>query len=95
MTDTIPLTIEAIDTHRNAVGGNGFFVAVFRFRDGKATRRMVGIVFEEPGSCAVLEIRQLAEGNIAFAMGNSWRGDHFETQLREAYEIESERRFGK
>jgi hypothetical protein len=33
---------------------------------------------------AVLDIAMLAAGNITFARGNSWRGDHFEGELRAA-----------
>ena len=43
---------------------------------------MMGVVFTEPGSCAVFDRDLLTIGNIKFAGGNSWRGDHFEPALR-------------
>lgn len=45
---------------------------------------MVAILFEERGRCAVLEVDETANDNIAFAMGNSWRGDDYEDTLRKA-----------
>lgn len=79
--------------HRNGVCGNGFSVVLFDFLAGGETspRKMVGIVFEERGNCAVLDANETAKGNIAFANGNSWRGDHFEADLREAIEKDLER----
>jgi hypothetical protein len=71
--------------HRNGICGTPFYVAIFDWRDddGK-TRRMMATVFPEPGNVAVLDISETAAGNIDFACGNSWRGDHFEDALRAA-----------
>lgn len=74
--------------HRNGVCGEGFFVVTFRWQDGKCWRNMVATVFHyfddaSDKSCrvAVLDIDQTANGNIAMAEGNSWRGDHFADEL--------------
>ena len=45
--------------------------------------RKVAILFEEPHFCAVLGVDKLAGGDIAFG-SNSWRGDHYEHDLRKA-----------
>ena len=73
-----------LDYHRNGVSGNGFHAAVFDWKDPEQaeTRRMVAIVFPEQGDCAVLDVAETLTGNVAFARGNSWRGDHFEPWLR-------------
>ena len=73
--------------HRNGVSGIGFHVVTFTWKDTDVsppvTRRMVATVFPKENTIAVLDIDQTAAGNIAFAKGNSWRGDHFEAELRE------------
>lgn len=73
--------------HRNGVSGIGFHVITFVWHDTNATpsihRRMVATVFPEAGAIAVLDVDQTAAGNIAFAKGNSWRGDYFEKAIRE------------
>lgn len=73
--------IHEIAYHRNGISGTGFHVIRFRSAEGN---EMVGIVFPEEGAVAVLDIAMLADGNIAFARGNSWRGDNFADDLRNA-----------
>ena len=82
------IKIKEIAYHRNGCGGEGFYVSIFKATvDGKR-RKMVGIVFggseEYNGRVAVFDIAELAKDNIAFAEGNSWRGDHFENAIRKA-----------
>lgn len=53
------------------------------------TCRMLGIVFDERAHVAVLDIAKLADPEVGVAFGdssegNSWRGDRFEDELREA-----------
>lgn len=72
-----------VDYHRNGIGGIGFHIVRFEDKDS-ADGEFVGVVFPESGACAVLNVPQLAKGNIAFARGNSWRGDYFEGDLRDA-----------
>ena len=71
--------------HRNGICGEGFHAITFRWKDegNGQHRHMVAILFEEQGQCAVLDIDELTKDNIGFAQGNSWRGDHFEPDLRE------------
>ena len=75
--------------HRNGVGGIGFNVVIFKTQGDSETRnrKMLGVVFPESGAVAVFDIAELAKDNIEFAQGNSWRGDHFETGLREAIKL--------
>ena len=75
------LTILASDRHRNGVAGHPFEVVLFHERGSR--RRKVAILFDEPGQCAVLDVAQLAAGDIAFG-SNSWRGDEYEPALRQA-----------
>jgi hypothetical protein len=80
------IRIRAIDCHRNGIGGAPFHVALFdedRGAHPEDQGRKVGIVFNEPGYCAVLDIAKLAAGDIAFG-SNSWRGDEYEPHLRKA-----------
>lgn len=67
-----------IDHHRNGISGEPFDIVLF-MHDNK---KMVAILFEESYYCAVLDVKMLQENNIEFAMGNSWRGDDFEVELR-------------
>ena len=75
------LKIKEIAYHRNGVSGAGFHAVLFQDKENKAD--MVGIVFDEPGCVAILDTNLLAAGNIKFGE-NSWRGDHYEKDLREA-----------
>ena len=68
--------------HRNGVSGTGLYAILFNWIDGSSTRRMVATLFDEPGSCAVLEVSQLANDNGVSFGYNSWRGDRFEDDLR-------------
>ena len=67
--------------HRNGVAGVGFYAILF---DEAEMGRMVASLFDEDGYCAVYKIDELAKGNIAFARGNSWRGDCYAAALRPA-----------
>ena len=68
--------------HRNGTSGEGFYVVLFKWRDGNRHRNMMATIFEGRGRLAVLDADETAKGNIAFAQGNSWRGDDFEPELR-------------
>lgn len=76
------LTVHEIAHHRNGICGEPFYVV--RFDDKEAGKNMIGIVFESNFHVAVLSADETAKGNIAFARGNSWRGDHFQADLRAA-----------
>jgi hypothetical protein len=79
------LKIITIARHRNGVCGEPFDIVLFKDR-GTGGSRKVGIVFDEPHRCAVLDVVKLAAGDIAFG-SNSWRGDDYEPHLRKAIEI--------
>lgn len=70
------------DYHRNGISGAPFHVFLFNDTGDENTRK-VGILFEQPYHCAVLDVAKLASGSIAFGF-NSYRGDVFEEQLRHA-----------
>lgn len=75
--------------HRNGVGGEGFYIV--RFTCSEAKGEFVAIRFRKDDGdfnpcCAILNVPMLAEGNIAMAMGNSWRGDHFVADVDAAIE---------
>lgn len=83
--DGVGIAVQEVAYHRNGVGGAPFYAVRFQWTDDDhKPRQMVGVVFEEPYTVAVLDIEELGRGNIAFAQGNSWRGDHFEEALRMA-----------
>jgi hypothetical protein len=67
--------------HRNGICGAPFHVVLFH--DTDENTRKLGILFDEPHHCAVLDVARLAEGRIAFGV-NSYRGDVFEPVLRKA-----------
>jgi len=72
--------------HRNGVAGIGFYVVTFTWKDPdtRKPRHMVATVFPKRGEVAVLDIDETTKDNIAFAKGNSWRGDDFEEALHQA-----------
>lgn len=79
------LTIIDIAHHRNGVSSEPFDIVLFNDRSENKGRRMVGILFEARGHCAVMDVVKLAEGDIAFG-SNSWRGDNYDPYLRAAIE---------
>jgi len=74
------LKITDASWHRNGVGGMGFWAILFD--DLTEKRKMIASLFDEDGYCAVYDIALLAEGNIKFAQGNSWRGDRYAATLK-------------
>jgi hypothetical protein len=89
------ITVGDIAFHRNGTGGEGFHVIHFTMKDGRFTRNMVATLFDGAGQCAVLDVDDLARGHIGFAWGNTWRGDHFESALREAVTLLNETPFNQ
>ncbi len=81
------LKIINIAFHRNGICGAPFHVVLFH-DSGPEGSRKVAIVFDEPHHCAVLDIAKLAAGTITFG-NNSFRGDNYESSLREAIRISS------
>lgn len=68
--------------HRNGISGAPFHVVNFIDTED---HRKVGILFDDDFHCAVLDIDLLNDNVIAF-IKNSWRGDRYEPELREAIE---------
>jgi hypothetical protein len=85
MEQKVSLKVIGIAFHRNGVGGAAFHVVLFE-DDGEEGSRKVGIVFDEPGHCAVLDVSRLADGEIRSGR-NSWRGDRYEGALRKAIAV--------
>ncbi len=81
------LTILDIAHHRNGVCGAPFEVVLFK-DSGREGSRKVGIIFDAPYHCAVLNVAKLAAGDIAFG-SNSFRGDNYEPDLRKATDASS------
>ena len=78
------MTIISIDTHRNGITGHLFHPIIFTYHDGATERRMLGIVFDARGHCAVLDLDLAAQGDIRFTH-NAWAGaEGFEDALRNA-----------
>jgi hypothetical protein len=77
------MKLKILDTahHRNCVAGVGFDVVLFKVLRERGAK--VGILFDDPGYCAVFDVTMLAAGDIAFG-SNSWRGDDYEPHLRRA-----------
>lgn len=73
--------VHAVAHHRNGVCGVPFYVVTFT--DQENGDAMIATVFPESGAVAVLSMGLLAEGCIEFGR-NSFRGDHFERELRAA-----------
>jgi hypothetical protein len=73
------IKVEAVASHRNGMAGAPFHTVLFTDENGP----MLGIVFKEQCHVAVLHRDKLAKGDIAFR-SNSWRGDLYEAELRQA-----------
>ena len=73
-------TVEEIDYHRNGCTCEGFHVVKFTC---STAGKMLGFVFEESGHVAVVNRDKIAKDDITFG-SNSWRGDHYESFLRNA-----------
>lgn len=98
------IKVKSLEYHRNGVGGEGFYVAIF---DDSDNGEMMGVIFplskedefkfygeRKPkfggrvheswnGRVAIFKTSLIAQGNIKFGI-NSWRGDTYEAQLRQA-----------
>lgn len=81
----IRIRVSDWDHHRNGICGAPFHVVLFDDVGDENTRK-VGILFEAPNHCAVLDVAKLSAGSIAFGF-NSYRGDAFEEQLRKAVRL--------
>lgn len=77
--------VKQIEFHRNGVGGAGFYAILFISHVDEKDSLMVATLFDEFGYCAVLRVPDLSDIDKGVSFGvNSWRGDCFEPELREA-----------
>lgn len=70
-----------VASHRNGVSGEPFHAVKFHDHD---EGDMLAVVFDQPGACAVLAIKPLSGSNAVTFGVNSYRGDHYEDQMRSA-----------
>jgi hypothetical protein len=87
----VNITLEKCDYHRNGIGGNGFHVALFTYKDDGRARKMLAVLFDDPNSVAVFDRELLAQGIIGMfeGSGNAFRGaDYFGPHLRPLIESE-------
>ena len=81
MAQVKPPALEITDTrityHRNGCTGKGFHVVQFTWDNYGEPVRLFGIVFAEPGHCAVIYADREPQTS-------DWRGDQFEPALRAA-----------
>jgi hypothetical protein len=89
MTRSVKIRIVDTAYHRNGICGAPFHVVLFDDTGDENTRK-VGILFDQPYHCAVLDVAKLAVGSIAFGV-NSYRGDVFEAALRNAIKFNPNR----
>lgn len=81
------ITVTQVAYHRNGICGEGFHAVLFTDAEHGP---MVGVVFDERGQCAVLQVPKLSDPAIGVRFGlNSWRGDNYEDALRKAIETEA------
>ena len=76
--------IAEVAFHRNGIAGEGFHVVRFTGSPDGKPEAFLAILFDGAGRCAVIGLDRIEDMGVAFARGNSWRGDHFEGLLREA-----------
>lgn len=81
MADLKNLQILNADYHRNGVSGMPFMAALVD--DPSEGDVKLVIMFKEPGHTAVLSLDKLIQNEDIEFGSNSWRGDHYEAELRE------------
>jgi hypothetical protein len=77
------LKIKTVERHRNGVAGSPFDIVTFDERNGRKWDRKVAILFADKWNIAVLNVDLLAAENVKFGE-NSWRGDNYENEMRQA-----------
>ena len=70
--------LQQVAYHRNGISGAPFHAVLFV---DPSQGPMLGVVFDQPHHVAVFQLDKLSRGDITFG-SNSWRGDHYEPQLR-------------
>ena len=79
-------SIQEVSRHRNGVGGAPFYAVRFTSDEvqGHPDANFLATVFDDSGVCAVICLDLIPTVGVKFAHGNSWRGDRFEGELRQA-----------
>lgn len=81
--------------HRNGICGRGFYAVRFLSTvEGKGKLNFLATLTDDPGECYVICTDLLPTCGVKFAGGNSWRGDHYEDELREAIKNYGEKTSG-
>jgi len=75
------ITNPDIHHHRNGIHGAPFYTGTFTMDEGDGEKKMLFVLFDKPGHCAVFDFDLLTAGNLKFGE-NSWRGDQYEPHLR-------------
>lgn len=94
MRDGATLTLVQAEFHRNGCSGNGFQAILFDWDERGKIQRMLGVLFDEPGSCAVMRTEPLSKDDGVTFGENSYRGDNFEPALRKLVSRCETGRFG-
>jgi hypothetical protein len=83
--------IVQIEHHRNGVSGEPFHAVLFKDTQDEL---FVATVFDTRNTVAVLRVAPLStEQGVRFGY-NSWRGDHFEPELRAAIAAHDKLKYG-
>ena len=72
-----------VPRHRNGICGEPFYVIRFIDNPDGHEENFIATLFDESGQCAVIGLDRIEKMGVTMSRGNSWRGDHFETELRE------------
>lgn len=81
----VEVRVNRIARHRNGVTGTPFHVVAFENKiSPKVWEALIAIVFDEPGSVAVLNPSQIVTGVLSLLNGAAYRGDVFEGPIRAA-----------
>jgi hypothetical protein len=78
-TTGIRISDVTVEYHRNGICGEGFHYVRFTATASDLTaEKLIAVVFDEPGHCAVLNVEAVFAGKA----DQGYRGDYFEKQLR-------------
>lgn len=75
MQKEMKLTIKAIQSHRNGISGNHFYSVFFSFDEDGEHHDLIAVITSGSGNCFVVS---------QYDAKACWRGDHFESELKEA-----------
>lgn len=94
------MKIVQIEYHRNGVMGEGFYAVIFDEQNStwvengiKRPERFMATVFKAPGHVSVFSVDRLKESGVTFGE-NSWRGDHYELELRHQLDKRAAEKYG-